>query len=166
MPPRLAVRPLLLAPLLLAAAAAHGQSLAALPRAEGVDTALRPLLGLEADEVAVRVPVGADWEPPPALYWAGVGLDVVFLAGGTYLLVQGVRFLTTDLEEAGPGAIVLPMVGALFAVTGGLAAAFGGVDLVRVARGHDPLLTRPFDPTRPPPGTPPRFPPPPRPPYR
>ena len=110
-----------------------------------------------AEPLAVRVVVaGADeWEAPPALYWGGVGLDAVVLAGGTYVLVQGLRLLDiADEEGAGAGGFVVAMFGGIFAGVGVTAMGISGYDLVRVLAGDDPALARLFDPTRPVPGPP------------
>ena len=118
-----------------------------------------------AEPLAAHVAVvGADgWEAPPALYWAGVGLDATALAGGTYLLVQSVRVIDAldDGEGPGLGGGIVYAFGLGGAMLGTGVAGAALYDLARVLRGDDPFLARVFDPTRPlPGGPPPRYPPP------
>lgn len=102
------------------------------------------------EPLAVRVVAAPDgWEAPPALYWTGVGLDAVVLAGGAYVLVQGLRLLdAANDERAGLGAPVLALAGVLGVSVGGVMAGFALYDGVRVVGGDDPALARLFDPTR------------------
>ena len=154
------------------AAPASGQPVAP-PPLPTADAALRAALDLAAPERPPADGEAADGEAPPALYWTGVALDAAALAGGTYLLVQGVRLYRLADAASGEGDVTLglgPMLAALTGIgaltVGGGAVAVAGYDLVRVLRGDDPWLARLVDPTRlPPGGGPPRFPPPPRPPY-
>ena len=97
-----------------------------------------------------------DWDAPPSLYWTGVALEVGVLAGGGYLLVQGVRALSV-VDEAGLAAPVILILGGVLTLTAGTAVGLAATDLVRVLRGDDPALARLFDPTRPRP-IPPRYP--------
>lgn len=149
------MRRLLAVAALCLAAPAVGQPVAG-PTAPTVDAALRADLGLAAPAPA------ADREAPPALYWAGVGFDVAAVAGGTYLLVQGARLLAASDDVEWAGQVPAVLFGTLGVTLGALAAGFGGYDLVRVARGADPMLARALDPSRLPPGGTPN---PPRPPY-
>ena len=119
-------------------------------------------VGAEVPNVALaaspgRVAAPAQWAAPPGLYWAVVAVDAAALAGGAYLLVQGVRLLgLAGDESAGFGAVPVAMFGGMALGVGAGAVVWGGYDAVRVLSGDDPALARLFDPTRPPPAVPPR----------
>ena len=141
------MRTLILA--LLAASAAVAQPV--------VSSSAVPVAALGAEPLAARVAAADGWEAPSGLYWAGVGLDVTVLAGGAYVLVQGLRLLdAAGREDAGAGGIVVAMFGAMGVGVGVGTVALSGYDLVRVLAGDDPALARLFDPTRPVPPAPPR----------
>ena len=111
------------------------------------------------DAVGIPLEEGA-WEAPPALYWAGVTLDVAALGSGAYLVVVGAQLAgAADDDEAGAGAFVGALFGPFFLILGSAMVGVSTYDLIRVLRGDNPALARAFDPDRrlPPPG-PPRYP--------
>ena len=142
------MRFLILLSTLTLAAGAVAQPTRPAPDLSAYAAASEALSARASGAVPVATPP-ADGEPPPGLYWAGVGLDVVVVAGGTYLLVQGLRLLDLAGDEGtGGGAIPVAMFGGMGAVLGGVALVAGGADLVYVATGGDPALVRLFDPAR------------------
>ena len=110
------------------------------------------------DAAGLPLAASSDWEPPPALYWTGVGVDAVVLVGGGYLFVQGLRALSV-VDDAGLAAPLILLFGGVVTVVGGTAAGLAGYDLARVLGGDNPALARLFDPGHPvPPPGPPRYP--------